>query len=346
MEPLLSIVMPVFNRKDLVLIMVQSIIKQTYKNWELFLVDDGSTDGISNELKMMAKNDNRINYHLRDTGPKGAQNCRNTGYKFSKGKYVLFLDSDDIIHPECFKQRVRYMEENPELDFSVFPYIAFHKEVGDWKDGNRGAVKISTDDLEAFLYSSLPFVVWNNIYRRASLEKYKREWDLNLLSLQDADFNIQCILSGMKYDYATGVVPDYYFRSGVLEDNQRISKKICTRAHFESHLYFIEKQLCSVGENWRKKHMGAVRWSLAHKYCLGFHDYDERFVEGLNNIATKYNVGKTLKFQFVIFRILCHWLCLQPSLAKNIVFPFYCKCLRKNAKARKEKFYQLYKDVL
>jgi glycosyltransferase involved in cell wall biosynthesis len=93
-QPLVSIIMPAFNRGNIIEKAINSVINQTYSNWELIVVDDRSTDNTKAVIEGISRNDNRIRYILNDRkkGPSGARNC---GIINSNGEYLAFLDSDD-----------------------------------------------------------------------------------------------------------------------------------------------------------------------------------------------------------------------------------------------------------
>src|SRR5690606_276329 len=107
-EPLVSVVIPTFNRALLLKRCISSVIDQTYQNWELIVVDDGSTDGTSDLIGMYVSADKRVKYFTRPNDrKKGANSCRNIGIKKSNGQYIAFLDSDD----EWRKCRLEYAVE-------------------------------------------------------------------------------------------------------------------------------------------------------------------------------------------------------------------------------------------
>lgn len=93
-NPLVSIIMPTYNREKTLPLAIQSVIEQTYENWELIVVDDRSTDNTRELIEGYLATDQRIRYvcNTRKKGPSGA---RNFGLEYAKGKYVAFLDSDD-----------------------------------------------------------------------------------------------------------------------------------------------------------------------------------------------------------------------------------------------------------
>ena len=101
MTALVSIITPNFNRADLIIETAQSIFKQTFTNWEWIIIDDGSTDASMDVLQRLASEDSRIKVFQRNRAPKGACACRNIGVEISVGRYLIFLDSDDLLEPFC-----------------------------------------------------------------------------------------------------------------------------------------------------------------------------------------------------------------------------------------------------
>ena len=93
-RPLVSIIMPAYNREKLLPIAIQSILNQTYANWELLVVDDRSADGTKALIEGYSKRDGRIRYLANERG-KGPSGARNFGILYANGAYIAFLDSDD-----------------------------------------------------------------------------------------------------------------------------------------------------------------------------------------------------------------------------------------------------------
>lgn len=123
--PFFSIIIPAYNRKNLLKIAIDSVLYQTFDNFELIIVDDGSHDntkGILNEFK-----DKRIFYVYQHH--KGASSARNKGIKLSKGKFICFLDSDDRFRREKLAITFDYIKKHPE-------YKIFHTEEIWYRDGS------------------------------------------------------------------------------------------------------------------------------------------------------------------------------------------------------------------
>ena len=110
-EALVSIIMPAYNCEDFIGIALDSVIAQTYKNWELIVVDDCSTDRTGEIVQTRMSVDPRIRYHKLDVNS-GAAIARNKAVDKAKGKYMAFLDSDDIWFPEKLDKQISFMKQN------------------------------------------------------------------------------------------------------------------------------------------------------------------------------------------------------------------------------------------
>lgn len=110
---LVSVIMPALNAERYIEESIASVLNQSYKNIELLIVDDGSTDKTVHIINNMVKADARIK-HLKNPG-KGVSAARNFGIKTAKGNYITFLDSDDIYHPETIRLRAEYLDNNPNV---------------------------------------------------------------------------------------------------------------------------------------------------------------------------------------------------------------------------------------
>lgn len=110
-EELVSIIMPAYNCGDFIGTTLDSVINQSYKNWEVIVVDDCSTDNTADVVQEYIKKDNRIKYHKLEKNS-GAAVARNKAVDLAAGKYMAFLDSDDVWFPEKLTKQIGFMEEN------------------------------------------------------------------------------------------------------------------------------------------------------------------------------------------------------------------------------------------
>lgn len=110
-KELISIITPVYNCEKLIKETIDCVISQTYENWEMILVDDCSTDKSANIIKEYEKKDNRIKYiKLKENS--GAAIARNTALENSSGRFIAYLDSDDLWKKEKLEKQVNFMLEN------------------------------------------------------------------------------------------------------------------------------------------------------------------------------------------------------------------------------------------
>lgn len=107
-----SVVIPAYNKADLTVRTIESVLGQTYGNIEVIVVDDGSTDDTKNKLQLFG---NRIHYIYKQNG--GASSARNVGIKQATGEYIALIDCDDIFYPEKIAKSIEYLEKKPDYGF-------------------------------------------------------------------------------------------------------------------------------------------------------------------------------------------------------------------------------------
>ena len=125
MRPLVSIVMPLYNCEDFIMESIKSVFQQTYENWELIIVDDGSTDQSYALVKRLSQLQSRIKlYRMKKN--MGVASVRNYATKIAKGEYIAFLDCDDLWTPEKLEKQISFMQQGDIL-LSYTSYIAISK---------------------------------------------------------------------------------------------------------------------------------------------------------------------------------------------------------------------------
>ena len=147
-EPLISIIIPIYNIMDCLEKCVDSCINQTYKNIEIIMVDDGSTDGTGELCDKIKEKDDRIRVFHKENG--GSSSARNLGIEHAKGEYLGFVDSDDFISPTMYEELVKAV-----LQFEV-PIAQVSRDEIDDKGNKLPDVCIPPE--EAFLCTSDKFM--------------------------------------------------------------------------------------------------------------------------------------------------------------------------------------------
>lgn len=223
-----SVIIPAKNRAQLITDTINSLLAQTYKNWECIIIDDHSTDATVSILEQYAVDESRIKVFSREGTQHGAPICRNQGVERATGEYVIFLDSDDMLAPFCLEKRVQVMEEDSQLDFAVFPCQIFEYIPGDvdllWN------VDKNEVDLDRFLKLDVPWATAAPIWRQQSF-KALGLWDIELLSFQDWELHLRAVIKQFNY-VRISKRPDCFWRRPI---GDSIGKKSTQPSHLYSH---------------------------------------------------------------------------------------------------------------
>lgn len=194
--PCVTVITPTRNRRALIAETAASLLAQTCTDWEWLVVDDGSADGTAEYLAGLMAADARIRYRGRTSPQAGACACRNEGLALAAGTYVIFLDSDDLLRPDCLAGRVAFMERNRDAGFAVFPGAVFRERPGDL--GRRFTEYKRLSDLDRFLMGDCPWQTTGVLWRREAVAALQG-FDVSLVCSQDVDLHIRAILGGVKY---------------------------------------------------------------------------------------------------------------------------------------------------
>ena len=189
-EPLISVIVPVYNVETFLPRCLESIISQTYQNIEIILVDDGSTDSSGAICDSFVKTESRSSVIHQDNH--GLWHARNTGQKVAKGDFIMFVDSDDYLHVDAIKVLYEALVQHPTCGFSMCKYKLTSTLDEDIRkeDENRTEI-LSVNQLINRYRGALCYVVWNKLYRRSLITDVKaREYRI----AQDADFNLRVFL--------------------------------------------------------------------------------------------------------------------------------------------------------
>ena len=167
MEKLVSIIMPAYNCMEYIAQSIRSVQNQTYRNWELIVADDNSTDGTVDTVRSIAADDNRIQLLETDInlGPAAA---RNRAINAARGDYIAFLDSDDIWFPDKLRRQISFMEQTG-YDFTYTAYEKINER------GDRLGVVISAPksvNYSSMLYQGDPIGNLTVVYNAEKLGKF------------------------------------------------------------------------------------------------------------------------------------------------------------------------------
>jgi glycosyltransferase involved in cell wall biosynthesis len=188
---LVSIIIPVFNRENLIIDTLKSINAQSYENWECILVDDGSTDGTIKIIEEYISCKEKFKlFHRPKEKRKGANSCRNYGFEMSKGDYINWFDSDDIMHNDFIFLKSSSFNKN--IDVVISKTSVFKGSVNNiiYKE-NR--TKYTQNTLEDFLTLTVSWYLPDTMWKREFLNN-KNLFDENLFKGQDRDFHTRRLI--------------------------------------------------------------------------------------------------------------------------------------------------------
>ncbi len=208
-DPVISIVIPHFNRGELIGRTIDSILAQSWPHFECLIIDDHSTDESYAQIASRVADDPRFILRKRQKPVKGAPVCRNEGIRLATGTYLFFLDSDDLLAPWCLEQRVKLFGETPGKDFIVTQTGLFRKNTGEVRHLHNSLEH--EDDLEAFLNME-GWGTSSPTYRTGFVKQ--RSWDEQALSWQDIEFHIRLLLDAPEYIKFPSSRPDVFKRFG------------------------------------------------------------------------------------------------------------------------------------
>lgn len=212
--PTTSIIIPTFNRKELLDKAVSSVLNQTYQNFEVLVIDDGSDKDVIEFTENLCARDTRIRLIKRNRLPKGAPTCRNIGMKESLGTFVIFWDSDDYMMPWCVEERLAYIRANTMLDFAIFQLFNYDRISCRY---TLRCNPIAGDHLKRFLTYATSWGTSAVIWRKSSLEKIGG-WNEHAKSWQDGEIHIKAISKNFRFKWGSKI-PDGIIISNSSNDN-------------------------------------------------------------------------------------------------------------------------------
>ena len=255
--PLVSIIIPTYNRAHLIGETLDSVLAQTYTNWECIVVDDGSTDGTDKLIIAYCEKDARLQYFKREILPKGASHCRNIGLEKASGEYCMFLDSDDLLLDFCIENRLDNIKLFPDNFFWVFPMI---------KKNNKNELLVckipkKISYLEDFLSCKIH---WQTMCTLWEIKFLKSIRGFNVLypRLNDPEIHIKAMLNAnSNYIVFNDAQPDSIYRESEIKDKMAYGLN-----YFKSLQLFIPDVAKKLIEKNRKEDIVFLRHYLNHYY--------------------------------------------------------------------------------
>lgn len=286
LKPVVSVVMPVFNVEKYLKKSIDSVLAQDCENFELILIDDGSTDSSPMICDEYAERDNVSVYHIHNDG---VANARNTGLKNAKGKYVAFFDSDDWVESDMLSKmlaaaekessdivvcgfHMEYFENNRQLDYIV----------------NTDAKSCTKDEFKDIFYENLKknllSTPWNKLYLKSFILE-NNVWFRNVLC-EDIYFNLELFANISKISFISDA-PYHWFRSRPGSETAKIySPDLLWKTKKEVHGGVM--QLCKKWNIYSEEYLKDIN-------CY----YTDRLVQCVQEIMSSKNLKYSLKRKYI-----------------------------------------------
>jgi glycosyltransferase involved in cell wall biosynthesis len=265
MRAKVAVITPTKNRLRVLCETMNSVQAQTFGAWEHIIVDDGSDDGTAKEVRGRAENDPRVRYIERNGSKAGASVCRNLGVAKATAEFVVFLDSDDLLEPDCLGRRVSVIERNPDADFVTFQGGVFIHQIGDYN--HQPETDLLGDDLLRFLSFETPWIITGPIWRRTSLVRAGL-FDETLLSWQDVELHVRALTRGARYIRFADI--DHHVRWQFDDTKVSVGQRR-SRRHLDAAIQVfetLEKHVrCGPGMNWvRQRALCSLYFFVAERW--------------------------------------------------------------------------------
>ena len=246
--PKVSIIIPIYNSEKYLITCLNSIKKQTFNEFEVILINDGSTDKSLNICKEFCDADDR--FSLINKENTGVSDCRNIGIKFAKADYIMFVDGDDWIEEKTVEIGYYNMKEsradmcqfnfyfaNDEKDYILGKHFNTKKQIFEKDDINiLKQTILSPEFTEKCLNKKIGRIkaCWGKIYSRKLLEENKIEFNKNLKIHEDTVFNLEVLQKSKKILFLDEYL--YYYR----KNETSITNRYCPNKIQENQLVIEE----------------------------------------------------------------------------------------------------------
>lgn len=289
-----DLIIPFYNAIEYIEECVSSILLQTYKNINIIFVDDGSKDETSNVIINMLEQKNMTYTVLFNERRQGVSFSRNKALEFSKGKYVVFIDADDVLSPSHIELLVNMMSDDKKL----LAVTNFTKNLSELEGRNLTNIEYSILDKkhileEVLMYGDIQGFLWNKIFIGEIIRDRHIRFTTNIISSEDLLFTVEYILSDTSNEVicASCDKKTYFYRStpAAVDFDERNRKKLDSE-------YYVYKKIEKMCKKFYTNQLVDVERFVNLKLLIVLNYY----INKLNNIDNKYiYIYKRLKEKYL-----------------------------------------------
>lgn len=221
-----SIIIPVYNGEKYIKRCINSVVNQTYKNIEIIIIDDGSTDGTGKIIKEI--NDKRI--IIFNIENKGVSHARNYGIDVSTGDYIMFCDADDWIEKDLIENMIQIVKKN-EYDVIRFNYYVNKSKKNNYSKGkniesNKENDTNITKMIEGIIKAKISSYVWLLFIKKEFIVNNKLKFNENIYVMEDKIFFLQCLYKKPKIHIENKAYYHYFSNSESVMHKKDYKRKI------------------------------------------------------------------------------------------------------------------------
>ncbi|HRE79347.1 MAG TPA: glycosyltransferase family A protein [Flavobacterium sp.] len=240
MNNLVSIIIPTYNRADLIIKTLESIRNQTYQHFECLIIDDGSNDSTEQIVQLFIDSDNRFEFFKRPSDTKkGPNTCRNYGFVKAKGNFIYFFDSDDFLKPHALETYIKGFQT--DTDGVLAQVERVDRETGILQDINT----IESNNLiEDYFTYKICYFVCGILWRKSFLDTQNELFDESIGNHDEWDFNLRMIYAQPKIIKIKQALVIYYQHNHSFKNEVRKGNDIEINSAFKArlkHLYLLIK---------------------------------------------------------------------------------------------------------
>lgn len=318
---MVSIVIPVFNSEKYLPDCLNSILKQSYENFEVLLVEDGSTDGSAGVGRYYKGLDSRIK--LIEQTNQGVSKARNAGLDMAAGKYLLFVDSDDWLETQALEKAVKRLEDN-NADMVAFGY---YEVKGDKTTEIKVTGECRTVGREQYIREIIcddhkwgGGLTWNKLWRTGAMEGYGRQrFDAELFSYEDKLWNVKAAAAVKKIVLIPECLYHYRIHGKSLSHNKSadLDKRENSVAAYKKILDYVKLNgvigNCEeIEAQYYKKLMQYIYCCMVRKTDIG-REMAEEFEDNYIKILRADTCGWDTKIKTVLVKVMCRFLTTEEK---------------------------------
>ncbi|PWD86178.1 glycosyltransferase family 2 protein [Ignatzschineria cameli] len=270
----ISVIVPVYKVEKYIEKCLQSLLDQTYTDFEALIIDDGSPDGSIAVAKKLVGDDSRFIFLEKENG--GLSSARNYGLKYARGEYIAFLDSDDYFTNNCFQECIKIFDTNPNVEIVLFGInlVSVSGKILGEITPNLDAYYQQSDIL--LTKETINYSVWSKIYKS---DIWKNRWFVEGIIYEDKEI-IPAILYEKKLFAIDEPLYNYVQRPGSIMNTYNSNSLSSLITIYKGHLLFLkENRMYSKYEDYYKaSYLKYCLYSQAleiTKYSTNF--YEDRF---------------------------------------------------------------------